>query len=132
MTHTNTKLLMTISSVLLGITGLALSFLPKEIAGILGIHESAIIILQVLGAGYFGFGIMNWMAKANLIGGIYSKPVAAGNFSHFLMGGLALGKVAMRDTGKGYLLMAAAVYLAFGLLFGFVFFNNPVLVNKTA
>lgn len=132
MNHTNTRLLMTISSVLLGITGMALSFLPQEIAGILGIHESAIIILQVLGAVYFGFGMMNWMAKANLIGGIYSKPVAAGNFAHFLMGALALGKVALHDTGKGYLLMAAAVYLAFGLLFGFVFFTNPVLVKKAA
>lgn len=128
----NTKLLMMLSSILLGITGIGFSFLPQEIGGIIGINRAGIILLQVMGALYFGFAAMNWMAKANLIGGIYSKPVALGNFSHFLIGALALIKIAFKGTHPSYLWMSAAVYLIFALLFGIVFFGTPALGNKAA
>ena len=128
----NTKLLMMLSSILLGITGIAFSFLPQEIAGIIGINGAGIILLQVMGALYFGFATMNWMAKANLIGGIYSKPVAIGNFSHFLIGALALSKIAFKGGGPAYLWLGAVVYLVFALLFGIVFFGTPAMVNKAA
>lgn len=128
----NTKLLMMLSSILLGITGIGFSFLPQEIGGIIGINEPGIILLQVMGALYFGFAAMNWMAKANLIGGIYGKPVAIGNFSHFLIGALALSKIALKGNSPALLWLGAAFYLVFALLFGFVFFTTPKGVNKAA
>ena len=57
-----------------------------------------IIVLQLLGGLYFGFGMLNWTAKGNLTGGIYSRPVAMGNLTHFVMGGLALLKFAIRNN----------------------------------
>ncbi|WP_242923693.1 hypothetical protein [Pontibacter liquoris] len=129
----NTKLLMSVSAVVLGVTGLCLSFFPEEISNHLGMTGASAILLQVLGALYFGFAILNWTAKANLIGGIYSKPVAVGNLAHFMIAALALIKLTVKDAGSlPYLWVATLIYVVFALLFGYVFFTSPALNNKPA
>lgn len=127
----NTKLLMSISAVLLGATGIALTFMPGEVSHVLNLPGSNSIVFQVLGALYFGFAMLNWTAKGNLMGGIYSRPVAIANFSHFVIGGLALIKLAIHNPAWSAGWICAAVYLIFALLFGWVFFNNPVVANKS-
>jgi len=122
----NTKILMTTSAVILGITGVVLSFFPQEASGYLGLEKSNTIILQIAGALYFGFAMLNWTAKANLIGGIYSKPVAISNFAHFLIGGLALARFAFQHADLLYIWGGMSIYLIFAILFGYVSFNNPV------
>lgn len=126
----NTKLLMTISAVILGATGIILTFIPQEVSRYLNLTESNPILLQILGALYFGFSMLNWTAKANLIGGIYSRPVAIGNFTHFLIGGLALIKLVLHNTNCTYIWACAILYLIFALLFGYVLFINPSSTNK--
>lgn len=127
----NTKLLMTISAIVLGATGTVLTFMPQEISRYLNLTESVSVLFQILGALYFGFAMLNWTAKANLIGGIYSRPVAIGNFTHFLVGGLALIKLVIHNTSWTYIWVCAILYLIFSLLFGYVFFTNPNSTNKT-
>lgn len=122
----NTKLLMATSAVVLGVIGIALTFMPEEVSRILNLPESTPIIFQILGALYFGFALLNWTAKGNLIGGIYSRPVAIGNFAHFLIGGLALIKLAINNLDWTSMWICAILYLIFALLFGWVFFTNPV------
>jgi energy-converting hydrogenase Eha subunit C len=85
----NTKLLMIISAAILGSTGIILTFMPQEVSQILNLTASNQIVFQISGALYFGFAMLNWMAKTNLMGGIYSRPIAIANFTHFLIGGLA-------------------------------------------
>src|SRR5664279_4845344 len=116
----NTKLLMIASAAVMGIIGIVLTFAPEEIARYFNLSIGSTIILQISGALYFGFAIINWTARANLIGGIYSKPVAMGNFSHFLIGGLALVKFASQNTGLIYIWIAAILYSLFAILFGYV------------
>jgi len=128
----NTKLLMTLSAIILGVTGIILTFMPQEVSAFLNLPASIPVVFQILGALYFGFAMLNWTAKANLIGGIYSRPVAIGNFTHFLIGGLALIKLVVRNTNNTYLWPCAILYLIFALLFGYVFFTNPASANKTA
>jgi hypothetical protein len=125
-----TKLLMTVSAVVMGAAGMMLSFLPQEVAGSLGMPEAAAVILQLLGALYLGFAMINWTAKANLIGGIYSRPVALGNLAHFVIAALALAKLAFKDPSLNYLWVAALVYAAFAVLFAYVFFTTPDLKSK--
>src|SRR4051794_40366710 len=120
----NTRLLMTVSASILGLAGITLSFLPQEISRLCGLSESSSIVLQISGALYFSFAVLNWTAKGNLIGGIYSKPVAVANFTHFLVGGLALIKQALKDTSTSYIWIPAVIYLAFAILFGYVFLFN--------
>jgi hypothetical protein len=127
----NTKLLMTTSAVSLGITGIILSFFPQEVSSRLALGVTNPVILQILGAQYVGFAMLNWTAKANLVGGIYSRPVAIGNFTHFVIGGLALSKQSFSHLGMTYTWIAAITYSIFAIFFGYVLFTSPVL-KKTA
>ena len=87
------------------------------------------VILQILGALYLGFAMLNWMAKASLIGGIYSRPVAIGNFMHFMVGALALIKVFFANTGVKIILIPAITYLLFSLMFATIVFGSPQKTN---
>jgi len=118
---------MTISALAMGITGIILSFLPHEVLNYFNatITVSDPLILQISGALYFAFAMVNWTAKANLIGGIYARPIAIGNLTHFIVGSLALIKnyFGQHDPTT---LMLALVYMIFAVLFSIVFFRHPV------
>ena len=131
----STRNLMIASSVYLGIAGLGLTFLPKEIAEYLngGINQTSILFLQILGALYLGFSMLNWMTKNNLIGGIYSKPLVVGNFAHFLISSFALLKIIGQYSGGEFSIFLAItiIYCIFALWFGYVFMTNPSKIVGT-
>ena len=123
----NTKLLMTVSALAMGITGIILSFLPHEVLTYFNATTTVSdpLTLQILGALYFAFAMVNWTAKANLIGGIYARPIAIGNLTHFMVGSLALIKNYF-SRHDATILMFALVYIIFAVLFSIVFFRHPV------
>jgi len=118
---------MVISAVVMGAAEIFLIFLPEEISQFLNLAQPAAILLQIIGALYFAFAILNWTAKANLIGGTYSKPIAIGNFTHFLIGALTFVKLVLLDNNVIFLWVCTIVYLIFALLFGWVFFTSPTI-----
>jgi hypothetical protein len=123
---------MTVSAILLAVTGVVLTFLPAEIALAFGFTTNTKIehvLFQILGAAYFAFGMINWTAKANLIGGIYGRPIAIGNLTHFVIGALALIKM-YASTQQTVLLLPSVVYAVFALLFTILFFTHPVQPQK--
>ncbi|TKC13099.1 hypothetical protein FA048_05640 [Pedobacter polaris] len=124
----NTKILMTSSTIVMATIGLVCSFMPDEVLTYFGIKEFIVLplIIQVLGSTYLGFAILNWMAKSNLIGGIYSKPVVIGNFMHYAVSSLALVKFFMAHTDLKLILIPLGIYVIFALLFGKVMFSSPV------
>ncbi len=130
----NTKVLMTATSIFLGITGLVLTFIPEEILLVFDIGNNPItqIMLQLMGAAYVGFGYLNWMIRGALIGGIYNKPIATGNFMHFLVGAFALVKFAMTDNSHQEIIWILAIaYSIFSISFFIVFRANPKEIEKT-
>ena len=123
-----TKLLMTSSALFCAIIGILLSFLPNEIAEYLSVEPTIITILflKILSALYLGFGILNWMAKGTLIGGIYNRPIAIGNLMHFGVGAIALVKVISNiQTHSEIIIFLTVLYVIFALLFTYVFKTNP-------
>ena len=123
-----TKLLMTSSAVFFGIIGILLSFLPNEIAEYLSVEPTIITILflQILGALYLGFGILNWTAKGTLIGGIYNRPIALGNLMHFVVGAITLVKVISNiQTHTEIIIFLTVFYVIFALLFAYIIKTNP-------
>ena len=129
----NTKILMTASALFLGIIGILLSFFPQEIAIYLNFDANPIstLFLQILSSLYLGFGILNWMAKSNLIGGIYSRPLAIGNLMHFGVSAIAFIKITFKiQTYYEYILGLAIIYSIFTLCFAFIFMTNPSKVNS--
>ena len=123
----NSKYIMIASAFLLGLTGIALTFLPHEIAAASSIDADP-IVLQIVGALYFGFAMLNWTAKDNLIGGIYGRPVAIGNFTHFMVGAFAMLKLAAR-VSSGTIWIIAVIYAVFAVAFGYIFTHHPSKKN---
>ena len=126
----NTKTLMIISAIFLAVNGFGFTFFPNEIAGLLINDDNYIfiLILQILGALYLGFSILNWMSKASLIGGIYNKPILIGNLLHFFTASMALIKLAFNvETNLQLIFSYTIIYSLFTLFFGYVFFTNPSL-----
>ena len=69
--------------------------------------------------------MVNWTAKANLIGGIYARPIAIGNLTHFTIGALALIKGYFSNHDM-IILTLSVIYTVFAILFAIVFFRHPV------
>jgi hypothetical protein len=122
-----TKALMSSSALLMAVLGIAGTFLPEEILShsVADARGTGVLLVQIAGALYLGFAMLNWMARANLIGGIYSRPVAMGNFLHFAMVAIALLKALLGGLRAQPVLAGAAVYSVFAVWFGLVVFTHP-------
>lgn len=125
----NTKLVMTFSAVTLLAAGVAMTFIPNIILNNLDIivSRSSLYLVQIIGALYFSYGLLNFMSKASIMGGIYNRPIAMGNFSHFLIAGLALLKGLMANPASPVIIWIMGVlYGLFAIAFGIILFTNPV------
>lgn len=125
----HTRHLMLLSATWMALIGLVATFLPQELLAYCGAAplRLTVVLVQTLGAVYLGFAMLNWMARENLIGGIYSRPVALGNMVHFVIAALSLLRVApTRVPHPGTILVVSIVYAAFAFWFGLVVYTNPV------
>ena len=125
----NSKLLLSASALVMGVAGIAGSFLPHESLRVLGVAPSGAlpVIVQLLAALLFAFAMVNWTARGSLIGGIYNRPVALGNLTHFVIGAFALLKAAAAATDlRAILSVAAGIYAVFAIGFAMLFFKSPV------
>ena len=129
----NTKSLMTLSAMILAMIGISLIFLPNEILDYLelSVSETLQLLMQIIGSLYFALAILNWMSKGSLIGGIYGRPIAMANLTHFVIAGLALIKGILVNPSLSYVIWSIAIiYSIFAIFFGIVAFRHPVNENK--
>jgi len=129
----NTKPLMTLNAIILALIGISLIFLPKEILDYfeLSASDTLELLMQITGSLYFAFAMLNWMSKGSIIGGIYGRPIAIANLTHFVIAGLSLIKGIMANPGLSYVIWSIAIlYSIFAILFGIVAFKHPVSKNK--
>lgn len=122
-----TKWLLSSSAVMMGLLGLAGTFIPDEISKILGIEPSPItlILLQIIGGLYLGFALLNWFTRSALIGGIYNKPVVLANLMHCIVVFFAL----IRQLAEQFhfiFVILTVVYLGFAVWFLLVMRSNPL------
>jgi len=117
---------MTATAIFCGLIGMALIFLPQEIIQNLGLEPSSLLqlILQAAGGLYYAFAMLNWMSRGTRIGGIFNRPVAVANFSHFLIVALALIRGTFKDEHIIPLVPLAIVYAVFAVLFGWMLFRH--------
>jgi len=126
----NTKLLMTASSLVLGLAGIFALFAPDIVVTRLGVPSvnPVDVLIQLMGALYFSIAIMNWTAKESIIGGIYARPVSLGNFAHFFIGALVLAKYLLANGLNVSILLIALVYAVLALLFYWLVFRHTGIV----
>ena len=122
----HSKILMITSAAFLAVLGLTTSLMPQEVLGLHGTvpDTPTLLLVQMTGALYLGFAILNWTARGILIGGIYARPVALGNFLHFAMVAVMLIKAAIIH-GVAMLAISATVFSVFAIWFGVVMFKPP-------
>jgi hypothetical protein len=80
----------------------------------------------LLAAALFAFAMVNWMARGTTVGGIYGRPIALGNLTHFFVGGMALLSAVFSGQADPMLLVLLLVYGGFAALFALVLFRSPV------
>ena len=127
-----TRLLMMLSAVFLALLGLATSYFPEKVLATHGTvpDNTTLLLVQMMGAVYLGFAILNWTVRGVLIGGIYARPLALGNFLHFAMVGVMLTKAAITHSVM-QLATSAFVFSVFAIWFGVVLFRGPVRVPQS-
>lgn len=129
----NTKLLMTTSSLMLGLAGFFALFSPDVLLTMPGVPPAGplSVLIQLLGALYFSMALMNWTAKDSAIGGIYARPVSLGNFAHFFSGTLLLAKYLLSKGFNVSILLMLVMYVIFASLFYWlVFHHTGIVVDK--
>jgi Na+-driven multidrug efflux pump len=118
----------------MGFAGLMLTFFPQEIAkDLLLMDDSRLItfLLQMIGAMYFALGMLNWMSKNSLIGGIYNRPIAIANMTHFLMVGITLAKLMLSTEQTRFPSWVILIlYLGFAFAFVFILFKSPETIES--
>lgn len=122
----NTKILMTICSLVLGLAGIFTLFAPDVLLAILGVPMAnpLSVLIQLMGALYFSMALMNWIAKDSAIGGIYARPVSLANFAHFFSGTLLLAKYVLSNGFNISVLLTLVVYAIFASFFYWLVFRH--------
>jgi hypothetical protein len=128
----NGRILMGLSALFMALLGAAASFFPQEIMAFSGAPPGGAgpLIPQIAGALYLGFAMLNWMARGNIIGGIYSRPVALGNFLHFFVVTIVLSKALIAGQRTPEIIVGAPLYAFFCVWFALVLFTGPVKSNS--
>ena len=124
---------MTLSAMILALIGISLILLPNEILDYLelSVSETLELLMQIIGSFYFAFAILNWMSKGSIIGGIYNRPIAMANLTHFVIAGLALIKGILANPSLSYVIWSIAIiYSIFAIFFGIVAFRHPISENN--
>jgi len=121
----HSRILMIASAGLMAIIGLAASFTPQEVLGLHGTvpDDATVLLVQMAGALYLGFAILNWTARGMLAGGNFARPIGLGNLLHFAMVAITLIKAAI-EFRVVPLAISAAVFSIFAIWFGLVLFRR--------
>ena len=92
----------------------------------------AALLIQIAGALYLAFAILNWTVRNSPIGGIYNRPVALANVVHFTIAAITLLKAALAHSAANQfsrspeIITVTVFYCAFAIWFGLVFTTHPI------
>lgn len=126
---TNTRMLMTVTAVVLGSAGLLCLFLPAELAGFYGLAAPAEVPIQLVGAGLLSMACLDWMGRSAVYGGIYGRPIVVANlaFGAISAGSLASAVLEGMLDARGWI--PAALMLMHMLAFGSLMWRPPWSAN---
>ena len=122
----NTRLLMAASALYMALVGLSAALFEEELLAYFGASAAGfgVVLAGVVAGLYLGFAVLNWMARGNLIGGVYSRPVALGNFAQFLGVAIVLMQQVPASAQTAELGVAAGINALFAASFGYVVFGQ--------
>ena len=94
--------MMAASAALMAIAGFALLMAPAGVLSLYGVvlPPPELVLAQLLGAALLGNANINWLARSAVLGGIYGRPLIAGNLTHCLVGALVILRAALGGAGR--------------------------------
>jgi len=123
------KWIMHLSAFVNGITGIVISFFPRETGKLINTSSQSgtdLLLIKLIGATLFGYGVMNFLARNSVIGGIYGKPMVIGNMIFHLIVGGQLLKFIAGGSAAIPLIPAAVIYTLLAAGFLRMNFTSPV------
>ena len=123
------RLILTFSAIVLFIAGGATLFAPDELARAMdpSASQGLAVVIQLVGSGFLGFALTDWMSRRNRIGGIYARPLGMGNLLLFATAALTLARALAAEklpaAGIGACAILAALAASFAWL---VFAHDPI------
>ena len=117
-----------LSSALVNLVGsLVCLFAGGELLAAFGATGTSLerALVQLVGAGLFGFAMLNWMNRHAPIGGIYGRPLVVANLAHTVTAALSLLQIIRRGEAAGAVVAAFAFYGVFAIGFGVRLFAGP-------
>ena len=123
------KLLLPASAGVLAVLGLTCLFAPGEVLKQLGEASPAPagLLVQLLGAALLGLAVLDWVSRHSPFGGIYARPLAAGNLVHFGIGCLILARdLVGHPQNSGVVWAWLSLYAVLGSGFAVAMFRRRV------
>lgn len=115
---------MVTSGLMNGILGILLIFLPQEIGYFLDTApqtEAGVLFIQLLGAALFAIGLLNYMGRNAVLGGIYGKPILLANMVFHFIAAIELVRYLFDSNSITILWIPAILYAL--LAAGFIKLN---------
>ena len=127
----NTKLIMSSAAIVLGLTGMACLFFPEEIFKLYNPAAGEVqgLLVQLLGAGFFGFAALDWVSREAPLGGIYGRPVVSANQTHFVVGSFLVIRAAISQPDNVVLWCTLVAYALFAISFSAILYGPPPTKN---
>lgn len=117
--------LLSVSAALLGLLGLALLFLPREVALTAGLGPEAELPVQLMAGGFLGVAILNWAGRGAIYGGIYGRPLVLANFAFGMITGGSLASATLDGRIGSVGWIPTVLFLGHALLFGWLLRSPP-------
>lgn len=109
--------LLSVSAGCNALLGLFTSFMPEEIllAQKIPANPLSTLLIQILGAFFIGFAMINYLAKSSPIGGIYNKAILLGNIAYHCIAAIVFIKFVLSDNLYAeVVIVLTAMYLILG------------------
>jgi len=121
------RLLTTVSALVLFVLGLALLFAPDVVLGRLvpGFPPGSAWVGSLLGAAWLGMAALDWSHRTTLLGGIYGRPVVYANFVLFLVSALVLVRVVLRPGMPPVIWLFALPFFVLAVAWALLLFRGP-------
>lgn len=104
--------IMAASAAVMAVAGLALLFAPAAVLSLYGVvlPRPELVLIQLLGAALLGNANINWLARSAVLGGIYGRPLIAGNLTHSFVAAMVLLRAALGGADRPAVWATVALY----------------------
>jgi hypothetical protein len=120
----NPKTIFIITAGVQALYGVSLLLFPQFVLELYAINQADTLFPQLFGGALIAFAVINWIVRNYNAGGIYGRPIVAGNMTFFLIGFLLFAGLLVRDANSPVWWINLLISLIFGICFILLLFGK--------